>query len=86
MARLKWVRDNIARDFTIEELAGRSRWRPGHLPGGSQRPAPSHLFSSFNGSGWRLRDTARDHAPVGRRDRAEDRICGAFHTSPADPA
>ena len=34
-----------------------SRWRHGHLPGASRRPAASHRFSSCSGSGWRPRDS-----------------------------
>ena len=52
----KWVRDNIARDFAMEELAGAVALAPGHLPGASRRPAAFLRFSSCNGSGWRPRD------------------------------
>ena len=52
----KWVRDNIARDFASRNWPTPSRWRHGHLPGASRRPAAFHQFSSCNGSGWRPRD------------------------------
>ncbi len=83
----KWVRDNIARDFAIEELAD------------AVALAPRTFARRVCGDLRRLTDSvratdqagdrtipARDHAPAGRRDRAEGRICGAFHASPADPA
>ena len=83
----KWVRDNIARDFAIEELAARRR-------AGATDICPARLgdLRRFTDS-VRATDqagdraiAARDHAPVGRRDRAASRICGAFHAAPADPA
>jgi transcriptional regulator GlxA family with amidase domain len=53
----KWVRDNLARDFTGRNSPRPSHWRPERLPGVSRRRAEFHRFSSFNRSGWRPRDS-----------------------------
>ena len=83
----KWVRDNIARDFAIEELADAVALAPRTF---ARRVSATCGVSPIQFVQRIRLETARFLLETtrlsGRGDRAEGRICGAFHAAPADPA
>ena len=83
----KWVRDNIARDFAIEELANAVALAPRTFARRVSATCPN--FANYVVQRIRL-ETAQflletTRLPV-EGDCAEGRICGAFHAAPVDPA
>ena len=83
----KWVRDNIARDFAIEELADAVALAPRTF---ARRVSATCGVSPIQFVQRIRLETARFLLETTRLSVDEiarqDRICGAFHAAPADPA
>ena len=83
----KWVRDNIARDFAIEELADAVALAPRTF---ARRVSATCGVSPIQFVQRIRLETARLLLETTRLSveqiARQDRICGAFHASPADPA
>jgi len=77
-----WVRDNIARDFAIQELAEAVALAPRTFA----RRVPATCGVSPIQFVQQIRLETADHPPVGRADRPAGRICGTLDASQADPA